>query len=147
MPLPPLLAKADVKKGEEDAKICETCHNFKEGAGAKIGPDLWNVVGRRIASFPGFAYSDWLKKIGGDWTYEKLNKWITDPKAMAAGPRWPSPGKKTRRSGPISWTICTRSPTSRFRSRNSSGTRSEGPARGAGQSAREIVPAKIRVTH
>ncbi len=32
-PLPPLLAKADVKKGEEDVKICETCHNFKEGAG------------------------------------------------------------------------------------------------------------------
>ena len=72
-PLPPLLAKADVKKGEEDVKICQTCHNFKEGAGAKIGPDLWNVVGRPVASFPGFVYSDALKKIGGDWTYDKLN--------------------------------------------------------------------------
>src|SRR5271155_1749360 len=54
-PLPPLLAKADVQKGEQDVKICATCHNFKEGAGAKIGPDLWNVVGRPVGSFPGFA--------------------------------------------------------------------------------------------
>ena len=61
-PLPALLAKADAKKGEQDAKICETCHNFQEGEGAKIGPDLWNVVGRQVASVPGFAYSDALKR-------------------------------------------------------------------------------------
>ncbi len=93
-PLPVLLAKADAKKGEQDAKVCETCHNFKQGAGAKIGPDLWDVVGRPVATFPGFAYSDSIKKIGGDWTYEKLNTWITDPKAMAAGTKMTFPGEK-----------------------------------------------------
>ena len=36
-PLPALLAKADAKKGEEDAKVCETCHNFQEGKGPKSG--------------------------------------------------------------------------------------------------------------
>jgi len=92
-PLPVLLAKADPKKGEHDAKVCETCHNFKQGAGAKIGPDLWDVVGRPVATFPGFAYSDSIKKIGGDWTYEKLNTWITDPKAMAAGTKMAFPGE------------------------------------------------------
>ena len=94
-PLPPLLAKADVQKGEQDVKICETCHNFKEGAGAKIGPDLWNVVGRPVASYPGFVYSDGLKKVGGDWTYEKLNTWITDPKAMAPGTKMAFAGEKS----------------------------------------------------
>jgi cytochrome c len=93
-PLPVLLAKADVAKGENDVKICATCHNFKEGAGAKIGPDLWNVVGRPVASFPGFVYSDSLKAIGGDWTYDKLNAWITDPKAMAAGTKMAFAGEK-----------------------------------------------------
>ena len=93
-PLPPLLAKADVKKGEQDVKICETCHNFKEGAGAKIGPDLWNVVGRPVASFPGFVYSDGLKKIGGDWTYDKLNTWITDPRAMVPDTKMAFAGEK-----------------------------------------------------
>ena len=63
-PLPALLAKADVTKGRQDAKICETCHNFQKGGGAKIGPDLWDVVGRRIASVATFAYSDALK--GGE---------------------------------------------------------------------------------
>jgi cytochrome c len=94
VPLPALLAKADVKKGEQDAKICETCHNFQKGGGAKIGPDLWDVVGRKIASVPGFAYSDSLKGVGGDWSYEVLNKWITDPKAMASGTKMTFPGEK-----------------------------------------------------
>ena len=93
-PLPVLLAKADPKKGEQVAKICETCHNFQKGQGAKIGPDLWDVVGRPVASFPGFAYSDSIKKIGGDWTYEKLNKWIEDPRAMAADTKMTFPGEK-----------------------------------------------------
>ncbi len=89
-----LLAKADVKKGENDVKVCETCHNFKEGAGAKIGPDLWNVVGRPVGTFPGFVYSDALKAIGGDWTYDKLNAWITDPRAMAPGTKMAFAGEK-----------------------------------------------------
>ena len=91
--LPALLASADFKKGEQDARICGACHNFQKGQGAKIGPDLWDVVGRPVGSFPGFTYSDLLKKIGGDWTYAKLNKWITDPKAMASDTKMIFPGE------------------------------------------------------
>jgi cytochrome c len=94
VPLSVLLAKADAKKGEHDAKVCETCHNFKEGGGAKIGPDLWGVVGRKAASVAGFSYSDSLKGMGGDWSYEQLNKWIADPKAMASGTKMTFPGEK-----------------------------------------------------
>ncbi len=84
-PLPVLLAKADVTKGMHDAKICETCHNVEKGGGVKIGPPLWGVVGRKVASVPGFDYSDSLKSHGGDWTFQALNKWITDPRAVAPG--------------------------------------------------------------
>ena len=93
-PLPALLAKADAKKGEADAKVCATCHTFQKGGGAKIGPDLWEVVGRKIASVAGFAYSDSLKGMSGDWSYEELNKWIADPKAMASGTKMTFPGEK-----------------------------------------------------
>ena len=79
-PLPELFAKADVKKGEQDARVCTTCHTFEKGGGVKVGPPLWGVVGRPVASIPGFAYSDSIKQIGGDWTYEKLEKWIADPR-------------------------------------------------------------------
>ena len=84
-PIAPLLAKADPKKGEQDAKICGTCHNFKEGAGKKIGPDLWNVVGRKKASAPGFDYSSALKSKGGTWTFDDLNHWLWKPQSFAPG--------------------------------------------------------------
>jgi cytochrome c len=93
-PLPALLAKADAKKGAQDAKVCTTCHNFEKGGGPKVGPDLWDVVGRPVASVPGFAYSDSVKALSGDWTYEKLNDWIKDPKAIASGTKMAFPGEK-----------------------------------------------------
>lgn len=91
-PLPELLAKADPAKGENDTKACQACHNFEKGGAAKVGPPLWGVVGRPVASVAGFAYSDALKSMGGDWTYDKLNEWITKPSAMAAGTKMAFPG-------------------------------------------------------
>ncbi len=94
VPLPTLLAKADVKKGEADAKVCTTCHSFEKGGGAKVGPDLWGVVGRPVASVAGFAYSDSLKGVGGDWTYDTLDHWIANPKGMASGTKMAFAGEK-----------------------------------------------------
>ena len=88
-PLPaigPLLAKADVTAGAGDAKkLCSACHNFAEGAGAKIGPDLYGVVGRARASAAGFEYSSALKGKPGNWTYDDLNAWLDSPKTFAPG--------------------------------------------------------------
>ena len=116
-PLPVLLAKADPAKGETDAKACQACHNFEKGGGAKVGPPLWGVVGRPVASIAGFAYSDALKAMGGDWTYDKLNAWITKPSAMAAGHQDGLPRRVGRRpSAPTSWPFCKSSRITRFRS-------------------------------
>ncbi len=93
-PLPALLAKADPKKGEQYAKVCQTCHNFEKGAGPKIGPPLWGVAGRPIASVPGFSYSDSLKAVGGDWTWEALNTMVSNPKKEASGTKMAFPGEK-----------------------------------------------------
>ena len=92
-PLAALLAKADAAKGQNDVKACQACHSFDKGGAAKVGPPLWGVVGRPVASVAGFAYSDAVKAIGGDWTYEKLNQWITKPAAMAAGTKMAFPGE------------------------------------------------------
>ena len=93
VPLPALLAKADAAKGQNDVKTCQACHSFDKGGPAKVGPPLWGVVGRPIASIAGFAYSDTLKAVGGDWTYDKLDHWITKPSAMAAGTKMAFPGE------------------------------------------------------
>ncbi len=84
-PLPVLLAKASVSKGEGDAKVCTACHNLQKGAGAKIGPPLWDVIGRPKGSVPGFDYSDAMKKKGGNWTLADLNDFISNPKAYVPG--------------------------------------------------------------
>jgi cytochrome c len=85
-PIGPLLAKASVSAGQADAKkLCAVCHNFAEGAGAKVGPDLYGVVGRVRASAPGFEYSSALKGKPGNWTFDDLNAWLTSPKNFAPG--------------------------------------------------------------
>lgn len=81
-----LLAKADPAAGEADTKkYCVSCHNFAEGAGAKIGPDLYGVVGRPVASAAGFDYSNAIKKHSGPWTFAELNEWLYSPRAYAPG--------------------------------------------------------------
>jgi len=85
-PLEPLLASADPARGEAYThKICIACHNFKEGAGNKVGPNLYGVVGRDKASYAGYTYSAALKAKGGKWTYADLNTWLTKPSAYAPG--------------------------------------------------------------
>lgn len=80
-----LLATASADSGASVAKKCAACHNFEEGKGAKIGPDLWGVVGRDIASMPDFSYSSALSEKEGAWDYEKLNSFITSPRDWAPG--------------------------------------------------------------
>jgi cytochrome c len=85
VPLPVLLAKAEVDKGERVAKQCATCHNFQKGAGPKIGPDLWNVVGSTRAAHAQFKYSPAMKEKGGQWTFEALDQFIEDPRKDIPG--------------------------------------------------------------
>jgi cytochrome c len=85
LPLPELLAKADPKKGEDDTKPCQACHNFEKGAGVKIGPPLYGVVGRPRASVPGFDYSAAMKAKGGTWTFDEIFKFIKDPQSYIPG--------------------------------------------------------------
>lgn len=88
-----LVATADPAKGKGDAQICGACHNLQKGGGVLVGPPLWNVVDRDVASVPGFDYSAGLKKLGGKWTYDALNKWLTNPAADVPGTKMGYPGE------------------------------------------------------
>lgn len=85
VPIANLLATADAAKGAEVFKKCTSCHNAANGGPNAIGPNLWAVVGKAIAAHPGFEYSDVLKAKGGSWTFDELNKWLTNPKSYAPG--------------------------------------------------------------
>jgi len=85
-PLPVLLAKADVAAGEKVFGKCAACHTVASGGANGIGPNLYATVGEGIAQGKGgFAFSDALKKVGGTWTFDALNKWLTSPRDFAPG--------------------------------------------------------------
>ncbi|MBX9741693.1 MAG: cytochrome c family protein [Beijerinckiaceae bacterium] len=94
VPLPELLAKADAKRGETLSKPCAACHTFEKGGADKIGPHLYGVVARPIASASGFAYSDALKGKGGEWSYAALDQFIANPRGYANGTKMAYGGEK-----------------------------------------------------
>ncbi len=81
---------ADPAKGEEGFKACRACHAIisTDGTviqkGGKTGPNLYGVIGRKVAGEDGFSYSDGLKEAGATgvvWDAESLAAFITDPNA------------------------------------------------------------------
>jgi len=87
----PLMASADPKQGEADAGLCKVCHTFDKGAAALVGPNLYGVVDRKIASVEGFNYTG-LKGKEGTWDYATLDTWLTNPAAFAPGTAMAFPG-------------------------------------------------------
>jgi cytochrome c len=61
---------------------CGGCHSVDAN---RIGPRHRGVVGRKVASVPGFDYSNSLKRLGGVWTPARLDTWLQNPQAMAPG--------------------------------------------------------------
>ncbi len=80
-----LLAGADAGKGERQFAKCKACHTINKGGKDGTGPHLYGVLGRPVASVAGFKYSGDLSAVGGNWTYERLNEWLTNPKSVAKG--------------------------------------------------------------
>lgn len=86
----------DAAKGEAVFKRCMACHAVGEGAANKAGPELNGVVGRKVASAPGFSYDDALKTYGEGKTWDEasLDKWLENPKALAPGNKMAFAGLK-----------------------------------------------------
>lgn len=93
-PIAPRLANADPARGAKVFLQCKACHVAEPGAAATVGPNLWGIIGRPVAAMPGFRYSAGLKAIGGDWDFEKLSRYLFDPRAMAHNSRMVFPGVK-----------------------------------------------------
>lgn len=88
-----LLAAADLEKGAKVFAKCKACHKLESGANA-TGPYLVGIVGRDVAVADGFKYSDAMKELGGQWTPDLLNEFLTKPKDLVPGNKMTFSGLK-----------------------------------------------------
>jgi cytochrome c len=72
----------DAARGESLYEACQDCHSLDKN---DVGPRHRGVFGRKAASLPDYDYSDALKSANITWNEETLDKWLTDPQAVAPG--------------------------------------------------------------
>tara|TARA_Y100000813_G_scaffold189050_1_gene163843 strand:- start:91 stop:633 length:543 start_codon:yes stop_codon:yes gene_type:complete len=80
-----LLSTGDLAHGEKVFKKCSACHSIKSGGGNKIGPALYNVVGRKVGVLDDYKYSKALAEYEKNWSFEELNGFLLKPKDWIKG--------------------------------------------------------------
>ena len=74
-----LMALGDIVSGEKIFKKCAACHSINKGGKHKIGPALYNVVGRKVGGVEDYKYSKALIAYEKEWTFEELNGFLIKP--------------------------------------------------------------------
>ena len=95
-PVPPISSKLKIGNIDHGHEIfvanCQKCHTaVKNVEKLTGGPNLWGVIGRAKAA-TSFEYSKTLRDLGGDWSYEDINAFISDPAVVIPGTDMWSPG-------------------------------------------------------
>jgi cytochrome c len=74
--------------GAEVFRACVACHTLSAEEGPRAGPTLAGIFGRKIATLPGYNFSEALKKLNIVWTPETVSK------LFEVGPMTYTPGTK-----------------------------------------------------
>ena len=79
---------ADVAAGQAlFDKTCANCHSVQAGVN-KVGPTLFDIVDRPIASVPGYDYSKKMRSVAKDWKVwdeKRLGAYLTHPRQVLHG--------------------------------------------------------------
>lgn len=89
-----MLASADAGKGEKTFRKCKSCHTTDKGGKNRVGPNLWDIVGRGIGSVSRYRFSGAMKDKGGNWTYQDLDAFLNNPKGFVKGTKMSFSGVK-----------------------------------------------------
>ena len=83
----------NAEAGKTDFAICTACHQIGPNAQNAVGPVLNGMVGSKVASYPGYKYSDALKNAPFKvWTVQNLQKWLAGPQKVVPGTKMVFPG-------------------------------------------------------
>jgi cytochrome c len=88
-PRDPLAAYAG-DRGAEVFRACVACHTLSDKEPQRAGPTLAGLYGRRIATLPGYLFSDALKNMDIVWTPETVSRLFElGPNAYTPGTKMP----------------------------------------------------------
>lgn len=74
--------------GKAASAKCTSCHTFDAGGANGTGPNLFGILGRKIASHGGFTYSPGMTEFATThpvWTWDELDQFIKAPQKHVAG--------------------------------------------------------------
>ena len=89
-----LLAMGSLDDAKKVWKKCSACHSIKKGGKNKIGPALYNVLGRNVAALGDYKYSKALLAYGKTWTFQEMNSFLIKPQAYIKGTKMAFAGLK-----------------------------------------------------
>ena len=89
-----LLAMGSIEHGQKVFKKCSACHSVKKGGKNKIGPALYNVLGRDMAALKDYKYSKALIAFGKDWSFQEMNAFLIKPQKYIQGTKMAFAGLK-----------------------------------------------------
>jgi cytochrome c len=76
--------------GAEVFRACVACHTLSAEEDPRAGPTLAGIFGRKIATLPGYNFSEALKKLDIVWTPETVSKLFeVGPMAYTPGTKMP----------------------------------------------------------
>ena len=87
-----MISAADPAYGLTVYKRCKACHTVEEGGRHRVGPNLWSIVGKDVASAEGYKYTKAMIEFGGVWTLERLYEYLADPRSAVPRSRMAFPG-------------------------------------------------------
>ena len=89
-----LLALGTVEHGEKVFKKCTACHVVNKGGANKIGPALYNVIGRKAGSLTDYKYSKGMVAYAKEWTPQEMDGFLENPKGWVKGTKMAYAGIK-----------------------------------------------------
>ncbi len=76
--------------GADVFRACVACHTLRADEGPRAGPTLAGIFGRRIATAPGYDFSEALKRLDIVWTPETVSRLFeVGPMAYTPGTKMP----------------------------------------------------------
>lgn len=89
-PIAERLETANAQRGERvvSKQCAAACHTYERGAGPRVGPNLWDIVGKPMAAKDGYRYSRAMRaraEEDGVWTYEVLDAYLASPRKIVPG--------------------------------------------------------------